>query len=80
MNSQDIEVLKWRLVKRDEVMQTAQGEETFALYAGKVLLDRQEFNIPVVAGTELPENLLGLQWLKTLRLVVDFPGGVLTLG
>ena len=80
INSQDIEALEWQLIKRDSVMQTAQGEATFDLYAGKVLVDGQEFNIPVVAGGELKENLLGLQWLKTLRLVVDFPGGVLTLG
>lgn len=61
-------------------MLTAKGKQTFDIYAGKVMLDGQEFIIPVIAGDELEENLLGLQWLKTMRLVVDFPAGVLTLG
>ncbi|WP_017719890.1 hypothetical protein [Kamptonema formosum] len=80
MNIQDIEILGWPLMERRRAMRTARGEEFFRLYAGKVLLDEQEFNIPVVAAIELPENLLGLQWLQTLRLVVDFPARVLTLG
>jgi len=80
MNSQDIEALEWSLVSPKEAMNTARGEEFFAIYAGKVLIDAQEFDLPVVAGTELPENLLGLQWLKTRRLVVDFSAGLLTLG
>ncbi len=80
INSQDIVVLGWPLIKSRETMQTARGEELFDIYAGKVRLDGQAFDIPVVAGNELTENLLGLQWLKTLRLVVDFPAGVLTLG
>jgi len=80
INSQDIKALEWPLIKSREAMQTARGEEFFDIYAGKVLVDGQEFNIRVVAGAELEENLLGLQWLKTLRLVVDFPAGVLTLG
>ena len=80
INSQDIEVLGWSMIRRDRVMQTARGEEKFDIYAGQVLLDGREFYIPVVAGYDLPENLLGLQWLKTKRLVVDFPAGVLTLG
>jgi predicted aspartyl protease len=61
-------------------MQIARGEEYFELYAGIVLLDEQDFNIPVVAAIELQENLLGLQWLQILRLVIDFPARVLILG
>lgn len=80
INFQDIEFLEWSLIRSREAMQTARGEEFFDIYARKVLLDEQEFDIPVVAGTEIAENLLGLQWLKTLRLLVDFPAGVLTLG
>lgn len=49
-------------------------------HVGKVLVDGQEFTIPVVAVIGIPDNLLGLQWLKTKRLVVDFPSGMLTLG
>lgn len=61
MNAQDIEELKWTLIEPQRAMQTARGEEFFDIYAGKVLLDEQEFDIPVVAGTEIAENLLGLQ-------------------
>ena len=44
-------------------METARGEGYFALYAGTVLLDGQEFTIPVHAGSGIPEVLLGLEWL-----------------
>ena len=80
MNSQDIEALEWPLVSPKEAMNTARGEEFFAIYAGEVLIDGQQFDLPVVAGIELPDNLLGLQWLRTKRLVVDFSAGLLTLG
>ncbi len=80
MNIQDIEILGWPLMERRRAMRTARGEEFFRIYAGKVLLDEQEFNIPVVAAIDIQENLLGLQWLQTLRLVADLPAGMLTLG
>ena len=80
IDSQDIEALEWPLVKRDQIMQTARGEESFDVYAGTVIFDGEEFTIPVISGDEVPENILGLQWLQTRRLVVDFPAGVLTLG
>jgi hypothetical protein len=34
----------------------------------------------VIAGEEIAEVLLGLPWLFTRRLVVDFPESLLTLG
>ncbi len=80
IDSQDIEALEWPLVKRDQIMQTARGEKSFDVYAGTVLFDGEEFTIPVISGDKIPENILGLQWLQTRRLVVDFPAGVLTLG
>lgn len=80
INSQDIEALNWPLIQRRHAMKTARGEEFFRLYEGKLLLDGQEFIIEVVAGPEIPENILGLQWLRTHRLLVDFPSGLLTLG
>ncbi|HAG80448.1 MAG TPA: hypothetical protein DCL61_04565 [Cyanobacteria bacterium UBA12227] len=61
-------------------MKTAKGEVSFALYEGKIILDGIEYTIPVHAGSEIPEPLLGLQWLRTMRLVVDATGDVLTLG
>jgi predicted aspartyl protease len=80
MNAQDVEELAWTLIEPQRTMQTGRGEKFFDIYARKVLLDGREYDIPVVAGTEIVENLLGLEWLQTLRLVVDFPAGVLTLG
>lgn len=80
MDVQDVEQLGWSIIKRNHVMETARGEGYFDLYAGTVLLDGQEFAIPVHAGSGVPEVLLGLQWLETRRLVVDRPQGLLTLG
>ena len=80
INSQDIEALEWPLIEFERVMKTARGEESFDIYEGKLLLDGQEFLIEVVAGPEITENILGLQWLRTHRLLADFPSGVLTLG
>jgi predicted aspartyl protease len=80
MDIQDIESLGWPLIQPRQAMQTARGEEFFRLYAGQVIVDEQEFTIPVIAAIGIPDNLLGLQWLKTKRLVVDFPSGLLTLG
>ncbi|MBD3561934.1 aspartyl protease, partial [Planktothrix sp. FACHB-1355] len=47
---------------------------------GRVVLDGQEYIIPVLAGDGIPESLLGLQWLKMLPLTVNYGAGVLTLG
>ena len=79
INIQDLQDLDW-LYLRERRMRLAQGEAKFELYAGKVRIDGQEFDIPVHVGTEVPEILIGRQWLKTRRLVVDIPSGVLTMG
>ena len=79
MKIQDVEVLGWTLLQKRRVMQTASGETLFALYEGRVILGEEEFLIPVHARAGVEEVLLGLQWLMTQRLVVDFPQGVLTL-
>lgn len=80
INSQDAESLGWRLVGNEETRRTAQGETQFNVHEGTVSLDGQEFNLPVLGGDAIAEVLLGLPWLLTRRLVVDFPEGVLTLG
>lgn len=64
----------------EQLMQTAQGETLFNVYLGTVRIDGQELNISVLGGDDIPEILLGMRWLRTRRLVVDFPAGVLTLG
>jgi predicted aspartyl protease len=80
INTQDALSLGWQLVNNEETRLTASGEEQFYIYAGTVSLDGQDFNIPVVAGDDIAEVLLGLPWLLTRRLVVDFPLQLLTLG
>lgn len=60
-------------------MRTAKGEFDFDIYAGKVRIDEQEFDISVHVGDGVPEILIGRQWLKNRRLVVDMSAGILTL-
>ncbi|MGK7924650.1 MAG: hypothetical protein AB4290_05240 [Spirulina sp.] len=57
------------------------GELIFEInYEGRIILDEQEYIIPVVTGHGVQEALLGLQWLKILPLTVNFSAGLLTLG
>ncbi len=78
MDEQDLEGLDWIYIRRQE-MRTARGEFDFDLYAGKIRIDNQEFDIPVHVGDGVPEVLIGRQLLKNRRLVVDISAGVLTL-
>jgi predicted aspartyl protease len=78
MDIQDLEGLNCTYVDK-ETMQTAKGEFDFDIYAGKVRLEGQEFDIPVHVGAGVPEILIGRQWLKNRRLVVDISADVLTL-
>lgn len=54
--------------------------EYFDIYEGRVVVDQQEYIIPVLAGDGIAECILGLQWLKILPLAVNFGMGLLTLG
>ena len=78
MDEQDLEGLDWIYIRRQE-MRTAKREFDFDLYAGKVRIDEQEFDIPVHVGDGVPEILIGRQWRKSRRLVVDMSAGILTL-
>ncbi|MDB9514080.1 aspartyl protease [Kamptonema animale CS-326] len=80
INFQDLEAFAWPVIELGRAMDTARGEQFFDIYAGTVIFDGQEFTIPVHVGDELPETLMGLQWLQTMRLEVDFPSQLLTLG
>ncbi len=80
LDIQDAESLGWSVIERNRSMQMARGEEYFDIYEGKVLLNKQEYIIPVLAGEGISETLLGLQWLKMLPLAVNFTVGILTLG
>ncbi|MEH2381626.1 MAG: aspartyl protease [Nostoc sp.] len=79
INKQDLNSLDWAY-RGDELLRTAQGEIIFDRYLGKILLDGQEYEIPVYAGDEITEVLLGSQWLKILPLVANYQVGILTLG
>lgn len=80
LDNQDVLSLGWAMIESERAMQTARGEAFFDIYEGRVVLDGQEYIIPVLAGDGIPESLLGLQWLKMLPLTVNFAAGVLTLG
>ncbi len=79
INEQDIDGFGWiKIDKKD--MRTAQGTSSFDIYAGKIILDGQEYDIPVHVGKDLTEVLLGRQWLQTKQLLVNMQAGILTLG
>jgi predicted aspartyl protease len=48
-------------------------------YAGTVFFDDQEFAIEVIGGNEFTHILMGLQWLKHRRLIVNRKMDFLTL-
>jgi predicted aspartyl protease len=79
INKQDLDGLDWLLIRKED-LRTAQGEATFDIYLGKVVIDGQEFEIPVFAGDEITEILLGSRWIMNMPLVVNFGEGLLTLG
>ncbi|MEG4532269.1 aspartyl protease [Microcoleus sp. D2_18a_D3] len=79
INSQDLDGLDWSLIVREIEMQTARGDALFDLYEGRVIIDGQELIVPVHVGEDLPEILIGSQWLDRMQLVVNKPIGILTL-
>jgi predicted aspartyl protease len=79
LSNQDIEILGWSKIGRKN-LKTVQGEITVDVYAGKVIFDGLESDIPVVASATLEDYLIGIPWLLFRRLVVDRQGDVLTLG
>jgi predicted aspartyl protease len=80
LDIQDVQSLGWLKIEGEYVMQMVRGEDLFDIYEGKVVLDGQEYIIPVLAGDGIREPLLGLQWLKILPLSVNFPAKILMLG
>lgn len=68
MNQQDIESLEWTFINQDK-LRTAQGEAIFNIYLGRLSIDRQVFEVPIFAGSEIQEILLGSQWLKHFTLI-----------
>ena len=79
INAQDIEALQWFAIDYEIEMVTARGSEPFELYEGTVIIDSQKFTIPVHVGDELPDILIGSQWLEMIELIVKKRQGILTL-
>jgi len=79
LNSQDLDALDWSLIAPQIEMQTAQGEGFFDIYEAWVIIDGQESIVPVHVGEDIPEILIGTQWLDRMQLVVNKPMGILTL-
>ena len=79
VNSQDLEALQWTLLATQFEMQTVRGKELFEIYEGKIIIDGKEFTVPVHVGEEIPDILIGTQWLEFMELVVNKRQGVLTL-
>jgi predicted aspartyl protease len=71
MNKQDIQSLDWSFLNQDK-LRTAQGETDFDVYVGKVTIDNQRFEVPVFAGEEIQEILLGSRWLKLFILLANY--------
>ncbi|WP_414756462.1 aspartyl protease [Anabaena sp. CCY 9910] len=71
MNKQDVQSLDWSFLRQNK-LRTAQGETDFDVYSGRVIIDNQEWEIPVFAGDEIQEILLGSRWLKSFILVADY--------
>ncbi|BAZ14054.1 hypothetical protein NIES4071_58940 [Calothrix sp. NIES-4071] len=79
ISNQDLDALQWAYIGEEEMI-TASGENTFDRYSGKIYIDGEEYEIPVYAGDEITEVLIGSAWLKILPLVVNYQAGILTLG
>ncbi|MDF5734032.1 MAG: aspartyl protease [Rhizonema sp. PD38] len=79
IDKQDLEGFDWEYLG-ERSMLMARGVSNFDIYAGKVRIDGEMFDVPVYAGDGVPEVLLGRQWLKNKRLVVDMRSSMLTLG
>ncbi|WP_445174877.1 aspartyl protease [Microcoleus sp.] len=79
MNSQDLKALDWSLIAPQIEMQTARGEGFFDIYEAWVIIDGQDLIVPVLVGEDIPEILIGCQWLDRMQLVVNKPMGILTL-
>jgi clan AA aspartic protease len=71
MNKQDVLSLDWSFLRQNK-LRTAQGESEFDVYSGRVVIDGQEWEVPVFAGDEIQEILLGSRWLKLFILVANY--------
>ena len=80
INNQDANSLGWIKQISQRQFPTARGIEEFDVYEGNISLDGENFNVEVLGSDDIENILLGVLWLRTKKLVVDFPAGLLTLG
>ena len=71
INKQDVEGLNWAYFDQKEML-TARGLANFDIYLGKVLINEREFEVPVFAGDDIQEILIGSQWLKEFDLMARY--------
>lgn len=79
IEAQDLDALGWSLITLQVELTTARGLARFDIYEGKVIIDDIEVIVPVHVGNNLPETIIGSNWLDIMRLVVDKPNKILTL-
>jgi predicted aspartyl protease len=79
INNKDAQSLGWLPKMTSRRVRTAAGITLFNLYEGIVVLDDEEFTIPVLGGDKIKEILLGVRWLQFRRLIADFSAEILTL-
>jgi len=79
INKQDLEALQWTLIDYRIKMGTAKGEGSFDIYEGRIVVDGEEVTIPVHVGEEIPEYLIGAQWLEVMKLRINKGDGILIL-
>lgn len=79
INNEDAVNLGWLQNRKPRKANTAAGTVFFNVYEGIILIDGEEFIIPVLGGDEIKSILLGVRWLQLKRLVADYFAGVLTL-
>jgi predicted aspartyl protease len=79
INTQDLEAVEWSLLTSQVEMTTARGDARFNIHEGKVIIDGIEVIIPVHVGNNIPDTIMGSLWLDIMELVVNKPGGILTL-
>lgn len=79
INSQDLDVLEWTLLKANIYMKTAKGDDLFDLYQGQIIIDNQLFTIPVHISDNIPDFLLGAKWLEIMEVVINKKCNILTM-
>ena len=79
IDKQDLEALQWSLIDREIKMETARGDAFFDIYEGRMVVDGEEVTIPIHVGEEVPNYLIGAQWLEVMELRVNKRDGILIL-